>query len=882
MDTDVHVCSPPFPDERLDLSFPETVEWLMATHFRPDIESSWGGRWPDGIPSCLVMANVLLNGVVRRERPNARRIKMVEREARKLQRWRSQLGRYQIPAGYAEKVVAALGLDESWLDYLRCKVEVWNRSAPAQRVDSARHYRKSVLQQAIGGARRQSLALTHPDLLPARNGIDRLRTYYREVFGGRSVELSRLDDFLNDESTPYLLIREPMGRGKTALLVNWVESLLAGSDWSVVFVPVSLRFGTDRAREALGIWADQLASFHGTSLGTEPLEIDWLRSKLADSLQRDPKAGGKVVIVLDGVDEASDWDLDRNLFPASLPSWMKVVVGTRELAGQDRSACIAQLGWSEEEVASLPLGLLDRGAIEEVLGDAGYALDDCEGHVQAVKEVGRVSEGDPILVRLLAQDLVDGRLAPDELTIRPQGLTEYFRHELSEIDDRAGGSRDIAYLLGACWAALGSLSADDCVALRDVESGKAWSRLEIASAAESARRFLIGDGREATGYAFQLATVQKLYGEAFLSSVERQRFAWAFVEWGKQAWSSESPQFPAYLRRYWMSHLALAGEWQTVERVLLGTKSTGDWLEHPWAAMSMRHERSYANYLSGIAMLRDHAEKTDRCGTAFHCALIASTVSELYRSFSGSLLRGLVEIGTSDGQWSIKDVLAAARLIPGADERAEALLELASIIPQDKRRTILEMAEEAARESDQMGCAWALMQLTTLALEPDRDRLLEASLAAARAVDDPVDRMRLMEDLLSHVGEDKREPLLKEALKARAAALKSDPERYSMGHVLNDEQYGALQAALSMRERAQVLSSLLPYLTEDERSGDLADALGPHGRAVTSWTGAQEHWPHSCRPCRRMSAGWCTKRLAGGPAMISQTLTDACRPCRVR
>ena len=73
-------------------------------------------------------------------------------------------------------------------------------------------------------------------------------------FGGRNAELSLLDAWLHEEKAPSrFLITAPAGRGKSALLVRWLEQLRSqakiGKDgWAAVFIPVSIRFGLNAHR----------------------------------------------------------------------------------------------------------------------------------------------------------------------------------------------------------------------------------------------------------------------------------------------------------------------------------------------------------------------------------------------------------------------------------------------------------------------------------------------------------------------------------------------------------------------------------------------------------------------------------------------------------
>lgn len=75
-----------------------------------------------------------------------------------------------------------------------------------------------------------------------RMRVSRIINEYDEVFGGRSAELTMLDSFLTQEDKTCALLLAPTGRGKTALLINWLSRVHQRDDWLVVFVPISVRF----------------------------------------------------------------------------------------------------------------------------------------------------------------------------------------------------------------------------------------------------------------------------------------------------------------------------------------------------------------------------------------------------------------------------------------------------------------------------------------------------------------------------------------------------------------------------------------------------------------------------------------------------------------
>jgi hypothetical protein len=99
-------------------------------------------------------------------------------------------------------------------------------------------------------------------------------------FGGRDRELARLDLWLNDHrAAARLLLTAPAGRGKSALLVQWIERLGArgaierlDAKWSLVFVPISIRFGTNLPAVFYEAIAARLAEILGQKI--EPAHTD--------------------------------------------------------------------------------------------------------------------------------------------------------------------------------------------------------------------------------------------------------------------------------------------------------------------------------------------------------------------------------------------------------------------------------------------------------------------------------------------------------------------------------------------------------------------------------------------------------------------------------
>ena len=254
-------------------------------------------------------------------------------------------------------------------------------------------------------------------------------------FGGRTKDFERLDSWLIEHEGPsYALLAAPAGRGKSALLLRWCQRLLTRPDLAVVYFPVSIRFRTNLAGVVFPALVALLANLHGENIPSDPhTHEDVWHGLLTEYITRPLPDGRRLLLVLDGVDEAADWNAGPWLFPDNPPSGLRVVLSARYLANdQDASAWLTRLGWTGEGLAhTLELYPLDRAGIASVLIQMGFPLDLLGTRVDIVSELHRLSEGDPLLIRLYVDDLwkrgdAATHLTPEDLhAIRP-GLIGYF------------------------------------------------------------------------------------------------------------------------------------------------------------------------------------------------------------------------------------------------------------------------------------------------------------------------------------------------------------------------------------------------------------------------------------------------------------------------
>ncbi|MCA9975972.1 MAG: NACHT domain-containing protein, partial [Anaerolineales bacterium] len=167
-------------------------------------------------------------------------------------------------------------------------------------------------------------------------------------FGGRNQELAQLDNWLAQESTQHLLLVAPAGRGKSALLARWSQRLTTNNNLDVVFMPISVRFNTNREDNTFVILATRLAHFYGKQIPTNYANQSpqmW-RGLVAEYLREPLPDGRQLLLILDGLDEAA-WDVAADLLPLNLPTTTRVVVSARYLGGEEQNPepWLRRLGW---------------------------------------------------------------------------------------------------------------------------------------------------------------------------------------------------------------------------------------------------------------------------------------------------------------------------------------------------------------------------------------------------------------------------------------------------------------------------------------------------------------------------------------------------------
>jgi|SRR5579859_682065 len=151
--------------------------------------------------------------------------------------------------------------------------------------------------------------LPEPSLAELRAGFDWLLEDYQHLFAGRGPALNFIAEFLANSECEYLVITAPAGFGKTALMANLVQSNPRAFAYHF-FAPAiaqSLREGY-----FLRNVVQQMAQWHGRIL-SPPDETRLPELSAMYNEEFEFHIDGTRVLVLDGLDELTDWDVARYL-----------------------------------------------------------------------------------------------------------------------------------------------------------------------------------------------------------------------------------------------------------------------------------------------------------------------------------------------------------------------------------------------------------------------------------------------------------------------------------------------------------------------------------------------------------------------------------------
>jgi hypothetical protein len=592
-----------------------------------------------------------------------------------------------------------------------------------------------------------------------------------------------LDTFLYHNNKPYALLLAPTGYGKTALLIHWLAHIATSQTHTVIFTSISLRYQTANPRIALRGLAQSLAAFFDDEehLHIYNMSPSQLRPLISSYLRQDAPAGKQLLVVIDGLDETAGWSIGQDILPHTPGAGIKIVATVRYISENTPHHWLAMLGWDVANACTLQFEGPGQHAITLLQERLCAEIESLSSTTRTCQELARVSQGDPLTMRILARALQEGSLTPQRLALMEPGLPGYIRTWMQELEHQHSNAPVVATLLGLCATAMGNLSKQDLLYL---DPATFHEEAIIEQAASTADCFLAGDGSEEDGYVLDHLRLREIFLEHIFSQRERERFRQCFVAYGHEWYRGNHTVLPVYVRRYWIEHLAEVGAWEQMTQVLTEVVPMAQGYHQPWVTARFAAEANYVGYLSDLDILWRWAEQQHQLTIGFRCALIASTLRSISGNLLPELLERLVTVGTPEGIWSISLGFKQVRQMTSPAQKIRAMTILLSIpdqpVPYD---LVMEMVQSFADER------WRAEALIALAdyLPP---AYVVAGYALGNAITDVAGRVRTLTALAPHMPADEQ------------------PAIYAT-------TFATIQAITHERTRARALTALLPHLPAD-------------------------------------------------------------------
>lgn len=632
-------------------------------------------------------------------------------------------------------------------------------------------------------------------------------------FIGREDDLAALDRWLADEHAPYALMRAPAGLGKSALLVNWTASL--GDAVALIFMPISVRFRTNLAQVVFESLLIRLAPLHGLAVSDlGGMDVERARGLVSDLLARPLPDGLRLVVVIDGLDEAADFEIGHDLFPARPPPGLKILCAGRPVTlRSDPLHTIAQRHFT---LSALP------GAI------VATALQLTEISQADTTQIARLAQGDPLLVRLYIEGLQAGEVEPSRLTAATPGLHGYFEAWWSDqqslwqsIDENQAALIESILRLLAC--AIGPLSRDDLLDPSLV--GLNSNVLALDKALDALSRWVVGRGRTndlvLSHPRFADYLREEWMGASQVSMVESQILAWGSTRLAALEVDPNQHLSP-YLIANLGAHFERAGFPQ--DRFQPMTRRT-------WAQQCHVINPSLRGFLADVERraeatrrsIEAHGVDTTLLLAFVDCALAIATVRTIAKGLPANVYVAALRLGI----WSADTVLEHMLTVDSDGLSAEALIELAKGLGPARSAEVLTLALSVQRngkdaeilrriypvlaEAEQVHIASDLVRRAEIsehrtAYGPPLPN--DVSLSIARAVQQVSGRVPALSRLL---------PWLPAA---EAENIEHEIEGLILGHpedFKEDIYYNGALQNLTLQRRQQLVAHILSGLDEDQQ-----------------------------------------------------------------
>jgi hypothetical protein len=319
-----------------------------------------------------------------------------------------------------------------------------------------------------------------------------------EPFFGRGADLDALDAWLDDAAGPRCaLLTAPAGTGKSSLLAHWFDRLcmrpeVRSGRLDVAFAPITLAHGFFRERDVMPHLAARLAKGGPELFGEADRSTP--RAFVSHALGTAAGGGQRRLLIIDGLDEAGDWEIGDSLLPAMPAAGIKVLAAGRVVARRDHAGWRAHLGWAAPAVArDFTLASLARAQVVEAARQ-WWSLGEWDPRAARLWDL---TLGDPLILGLYLGDRPGE--APASLADALPGIEGFFHRWWQEQERQWGKKRGEALgrvgkvVLNVLAGAFEPLSRADLLAI--VRRLVPCEGDDVDDALDALRRFVVGSGQ---------------------------------------------------------------------------------------------------------------------------------------------------------------------------------------------------------------------------------------------------------------------------------------------------------------------------------------------------------------------------------------------------
>lgn len=638
------------------------------------------------------------------------------------------------------------------------------------------------------------------------------------VFGGRKNQISELNTWLASESeSGRMLLTGPTGRGKSALLVRWIAQLddcVELTSWKIVFVPISVRFGTSRSSVFYRLLVNQLSNLlnHPVIPPSSDLEEFYIGTA-STLLRRANESDIKIAIVIDGLDEAIGDAFNSSIFPGLLQANLKILVSARQIAGDiGAEGWRTRLDWKNSKTSkAIILSELDRDGVQDVLISSGHDITALPTGLP--DRLLELSQGDPLLIQLYVEDINElisknCGLRLDQLSDIEPGYGPYIlrwldqQQQIWSATGESIGRRTIEATLAVLSCAFAPLSEQDLIhlvatLLNEVEPLSAKEYISPVS------RFVIGSGTKLNGYILSHPKLGQYLREEYFPPEKVKIVHKYFVNWGdgfllplNNSNNNAIPSLSSYIIQHYTSHSEIIG---------LSLQRCTALLSIGWAKTWENFEGGFKGYSSDIRKvlkfaesISDNSVKSEFEAIKLRACLIQASI----RSIGTNIPAELVYLGLKH---EILTWRQAAHYIElqAEDNKPGFLSEVFPAIPSDERSHALSFI---FRTKDVASRVQLLTKILGVYSQQERDEIGRSAISLLAKIEDSMQRsIRTME--LARWYPELLSDLTKDAL---VATIPSE-------HLLTySHEYARLAAALgpSTSSGARALSISIEFINQ--------------------------------------------------------------------